>query len=526
MPHLRIGLFLIIISFFICLILSVGIRLPNLLVFLESEIPAASTALENGLLIPLPSPNDSSRKRYAAPSLLQALFDLLFFRVGWELRKYELRLMHEILLLGFIFFSYSLLSMAKNPKNGFDFVNEEAKRCIHCPHPFCADGCPAGNIPRDFIKEVRDENLDGALDCAHVTSYSSLICGTVCDAFSQCQGHCILGKTGKPIQIKAIEKALGMEEKSKGTPSKSKGKKVAIVGSGPSGYNAAVRLALNGFKVTVFDRENLFGGIPAWGIPGFRLPKESVEKQFLLAKKIGIVFEKKELFRDVSISFLSKEFDAVLLATGAGGGKKLGVKGENLAGVFFWNNFLTDFNSGKKVSLGKKVLILGGGNTAIDSARAAKKIAKKVVVVYRRSENEMPAIKTELAEAKNEGVEFSYLLSPSEFLGRERISGARFEKMFLGEEKNGKREVSGTGEFFEISADSVIVAIGQSIDAELFEKEGIKTGGGKVIVDENHATSLKGFFAAGDLVTGPKTVAAAVKQGIDSAEAIMKKLGM
>ncbi len=414
--------------------------------------------------------------------------------------------------------------MKENNKEDSAFLKEEADRCLQCPKPFCADGCPAGNTPRDFIKHFREGNYEKALELLHNTSYFSLICGYVCDASAQCQGNCILNKAGKPIQIQAIERFLGLQEKTKGVPVKVNGKKIAVIGSGPAGYNAAVRLSLQGFDVTVFEKEEVFGGLPYFGIPEFRLPKKHLKEQVTKAGEVGVKFVKGELFKELSLESLKKNYDAVLLATGYGGCRQLEIKGETLEGVIQWDFLLKEFNLDRKPELGKKVLVIGGGNTAMDSARVAVKFGSDVTVVYRRSREEMPVIATEFTEAEKEGVKFLLLLNPVEFIGKDKLEKVRLEEMELGEETEGRRSVKGKGTFIELEADTVVCAVGQSFSPQVFDDSGVKTDGRKVLVNDNYETSLKGVYAAGDLISRPKTVANAVKQGLEAAEAIVKSL--
>jgi NADPH-dependent glutamate synthase beta subunit-like oxidoreductase len=403
------------------------------------------------------------------------------------------------------------------------FLKTEANRCLQCPVPLCAKGCPAGNNPREFIRHFREGSISEALTGLHKTSYYSLICGHVCDAAKQCEGHCVLNSTGKPIPVQAIERFLGTKEESKGKPEESRGKKAAVIGSGPAGYNAAVRLALRGFSVTVYEKEEVFGGLPYLGIPSFRLPKKHLDAQVKKAGELGIKFEKGSLFTDFSPTELKQGFDAVLIATGYGSARRLAIEGESKKGILYWDDVLRDFNLGRKPKVKGRVLVIGGGNTAIDSAMAARKFSEEVTVVYRRSEAEMPASQAEMKEAKDAGISFKFLLSPAAFLGGNSLDKVRFEGMELGSEKEGRRSVSGTGTFTETEAETAIIAAGQRFVPEPFEKAGIETDGRRIAVNGNYETSLEGVFAAGDAVSMPKTVADAVRQGIAAAEAIAER---
>lgn len=307
---------------------------------------------------------------------------------------------------------------------------------------------------------------------------------------------------------------------------------VAIIGSGPAGLAVASKLVQNGFIVTVFDELSEFGGMLAYGIPNFRIPLESAKVKVDNAKKLGINFENKkinsinELIKGTEKNS-AKKFDLVVIAIGAGIGVKAGFVNENSPFVIDALEFLLNdkLNNKKMVASGEIVGVIGGGNSAIDAVRVAKKQGANAKLIYRRTETEMPALKKEVMEAKNEGVEFEFLLSPKEFVenknGKNELICSIME---LGEmDSSGRRKAVESTQTKKLIMDKVIVAIGQQHKFDWLEKEGVKTNGKVILVDENYSTSLNNVYACGDAVTGAKTIGEAVLGGTKCAESILTK---
>jgi len=301
--------------------------------------------------------------------------------------------------------------------------------------------------------------------------------------------------------------------------------RVAIIGSGPAGYSASMILVKNNFEVIIFDSLSTFGGMLAYGIPEFRLPLKLVEEKISVAKAQGIIFENKKID---SVKSLLKEFgghfDFVIIAVGCGEGQKMGVIGENKKGVIDALDFLLEnkLKNNNLVSSGEKVCVIGGGNSAMDAARVAKKIGAQVELFYRRTENEMPALKTEIQKAKEENIVLNFLKSPVEFKGKQKLSSVVFEEFILGEkDSSGRARPISTGKKEELSFNKAIIAIGQQPNFDWLNKEGIITNGKIVLVNEKFQTSLSNVYAAGDCVTGPKTIATATLSGINCANSII-----
>ncbi|HWQ49400.1 MAG TPA: NADPH-dependent glutamate synthase [Methanosarcina sp.] len=417
----------------------------------------------------------------------------------------------------------------------------EASRCLSCKEPKCVEGCPVNVDIPGFIKLVCEEDFSGAIEKIKGTNTLPAICGRVCPQETQCEALCVLGKKGQPVAIGRLERFCADYERQQGVKvpeiPESTGKKVAVVGSGPAGLTAAADLAKLGHKVTVFESLHKAGGVLSYGIPEFRLPKEIVRQEVEYIKQLGVEFKPNYIIgRIETLDELCDEFDAVFLGTGAGLPSFMGIPGENFNGVYSANEFLTRVNLMKaydpeydtRVRLGKHVVVVGGGNVAMDAARSALRLgAEEVSIVYRRGEDEMPARREEIEHAKEEGITFRLLTNPVRILGDEKFNATAVEciKMELGEpDKSGRRSpVPVEGSEFTIPADVVVIAIGTSPNPMIFKgSEGLdQNKRGTVVADEETgATSKCGVFAGGDVVTGAATVISAMGAGKKAAKAI------
>ena len=415
----------------------------------------------------------------------------------------------------------------------------EAKRCLNCKNARCVSGCPVNvNIP-GFISKIVVGNVDGAYDVISESTSLPAVCGRVCPQETQCEGRCVRGVKGEAINIGKLERYVA-DKASVKTLKKVDyiGKNVAIIGSGPSGLSCAGDLAKKGYGVTVFEALHEVGGVLVYGIPEFRLPKNSVVKREidnLIAR--GVKFETNVVVgKSVTIDdLLDKEgYSAVYVGSGAGLPRFMGIKGENANGVFSANEILTrsnlmrayDENSYTPVMRGKKVVVVGGGNVAMDAARTALRLGGEVRVVYRRGESELPARREEVGHAKEEGVIFELLTNPTEILTDENgnVRVVKVIKMQLGEpDASGRRSpVEIPNSEYEIEADEVIMSLGTSPNPLITSTtEGLNADGRKrIIADENGKTSKKGVFAGGDAVTGAATVILAMEAGKKAAKAI------
>ncbi|MDD2340670.1 MAG: NADPH-dependent glutamate synthase [Methanosarcina sp.] len=417
----------------------------------------------------------------------------------------------------------------------------EASRCLSCKDPKCVEGCPVNVDIPGFIKLICEEDFSGAIEVIKGTNALPAVCGRVCPQETQCEALCILGKKGKPVAIGRLERFCADYERQTGVKvpevPEPTGKKVAVVGSGPAGLTAAADLAKLGHKVTIFESLHKAGGVLSYGIPEFRLPKEIVRQEVEYIKQLGVELKPNYIIgRIKTLDELCDEFDAVFLGTGAGLPSFMGVPGENFNGVYSANEFLTRVNLMKaydpeydtKVRVGKHVVVVGGGNVAMDAARSALRLgADEVSIVYRRGEDEMPARREEIEHAKEEGINFRLLTNPVRILGDEKFNVTAVEciKMELGEpDKSGRRSpVPVEGSEFTIPADVVVIAIGTSPNPIIFKgSEGLEQNKrGTVVADEETgATSKCGVFAGGDVVTGAATVISAMGAGKKAARAI------
>ena len=397
---------------------------------------------------------------------------------------------------------------------------EEANRCLDCKNPQCVQGCPVNiKIPR-FIEQIRAEEFGRALDVIREDSMLPAICGRVCPQESQCEGRCILGKKGEPVAIGQLERFLGDQPELASEPEMKpkNGKRIAVIGSGPSGITCAGELARNGFDVTVFEAFFTGGGVLVYGIPEFRLPKAVVKREIAGLEEMGVKFEYNSVVGRITDAqeLFDEGFDALYIATGAGLPKFLNVPGENLPNVFFANEYLTRVNLMKANQFpeydtptkhGKNVVVFGGGNVAMDAVRTAKRLgAEHAVICYRRTEAEMPARKAELHHAKQEGVEVRELGEPDD-------SGRR-------------RPVPIEGAIEEIPCDVAISAIGTNANpvTAMIGPEKLNKWG-YIEADEDGRTSDPRIWAGGDIVTGAATVILAMGAGKKAAASITEALG-
>lgn len=424
---------------------------------------------------------------------------------------------------------------------------DEAQRCLNCKHKPCMEGCPVSVKIPEFLSYMKDGDFEGAYKKIKETNALPAICGRVCPQEKQCESKCVRGIKGEAVAIGRLERfaadyhmANADDEILKPQPN---GKKVAVVGSGPSGLTAAGELSKRGYDVTVYEAFHTAGGVLMYGIPEFRLPKDIVQKEISTLKKMGVKIETNVIIgRTLTVDELLDEmgYDAVYIGSGAGLPKFMGIEGESLNGVYSANEFLTRINLMKgykfpeydtPVYVGKNVAVLGGGNVAMDAARSAKRLgAENVYIVYRRSMDELPARKEEIMHAQEEGIVFKLLQNPVKILGNEDgwVDGMEVIHMELGEsDESGRRspiEVKGSEEILEI--DTVVVAIGQTPNPLIRQTtEGLQTNKrGCIVADENGLTTKENVYAGGDVVTGAATVILAMGAGKKAAEAIDKQL--
>ena len=424
---------------------------------------------------------------------------------------------------------------------------EEAARCINCKNAQCVKGCPVSiNIP-GFIEKVKEGDMEAAYQVISASSSLPAICGRVCPQESQCEGKCIRGIKGEPISIGKLERYVADWARENGIKpegaAEKKGKKVAVIGSGPAGLTCAGDLAKMGYDVTIFEALHEPGGVLVYGIPEFRLPKEAVvKKEIENVKSLGVKIETNVIVgKSVTIDELLNEegFSAVFIGSGAGLPKFMGIPGETACGVFSANEYLTRNNLMKSfdehydtpIAKGHKVAVVGGGNVAMDAARTALRLGAEVHIVYRRSEEELPARVEEVHHAREEGIIFDLLTNPVEILVGEDgwVNGIRCIRMELGEpDASGRRRpVEVPGSEFDMDVDMVIMSLGTSPNPLISSTtKGLETDRRKCIVatEDVGATSKPGVFAGGDAVTGAATVILAMGAGKDAARGIHEYL--
>lgn len=429
---------------------------------------------------------------------------------------------------------------------GFDLqeAQTEAQRCLHCKNPRCVAACPVGIDIPGFISKIKEGDIPGAASIIAQDSSLPAVCGRVCPQETQCEGSCVLGIKSESVAIGALERfTADYCAEHDCTPAVEKlelqdAPKVAVIGSGPAGLACASDLAKWGYKVTVFEALHKLGGVLVYGIPEFRLPKDTVLKRELdKLADLGVKFETNVIIgRTLTIDelFDKEGFKAVFVGSGAGLPKFMGIPGENLNGVFSANEFLTRNNLMKAyrsdyltpIHAGKKVCVVGGGNVAMDAARTALRLGAEVHIVYRRTEKELPARREEVHHAEAEGIIFDMLTNPVEILGDDNhwVRALKCIKMELGapDESGRCRPVPVEGSEFEIETDTVIMALGTSPNPLIVNTtDGLEANRrGGIIASENGSTTRPGVFAGGDAVTGAATVILAMGAGRKAAAAI------
>ncbi|MBT8347413.1 MAG: NADPH-dependent glutamate synthase [Desulfofustis sp.] len=423
-------------------------------------------------------------------------------------------------------------------------AQEEAARCLQCKKPACVAGCPVGVDIPGFIDLISQGDITGSIRNLWSKNALPAVCGRVCPQEIQCEGLCILGKKGDPVAIGNLERYAADWERSNGTgelpPTQAPtGKKIAVVGSGPSGLTVAGDLIVKGHDVTIYEAFHKAGGVLVYGIPEFRLPKEIVAQEINFLERLGVKLECNAVVgRTVSIDELFEQgYDAVYIGVGAGLPRFMNIPGENLVGILSANEYLTRANLMKAykfpdvdtpIPIGKNVVVLGAGNVAMDSARTAMRLgAESVKIVYRRSREEMPARAAEIHHAEEEGIEMYLLTNPTKYLGNEkgRLIGMECLKMELGEpdDSGRRRPIPIEGSEFEMDCDLCIVAVGSGanplLTSETPDMELNKWG--YVHTEEKTGkTTKKGVWAGGDIVTGAATVILAMGAGREAADSM------
>ena len=421
-----------------------------------------------------------------------------------------------------------------------DALNE-AQRCLNCKNKPCMSGCPVKiDIPA-FIAKIKEKDFDGAYKVISESSCLPAVCGRVCPQENQCERKCVRGIKGDAVCIGRLERFVAdhhhsCDDEFRPKDGEKNGKKVAVIGSGPSGLTCAGELIKKGYDVTVFEALHTEGGVLTYGIPEFRLPKSIVKSEVEQLERAGVEFMTNTVIgKTLTIDELFESgYEAVYIGSGAGLPRFMGIEGENLNGVYSANEFLTRINLMKAyeddddtpVIHGKKVAVVGGGNVAMDAARCARRLGGSVTVIYRRSEEELPARHEEVGHAKEEGIEFSFLTSPVEIKGDENgfVKGIVCQKMELGEpDESGRRKpVPIEGSETEIPVDCVIMAIGTSPNPLIRSTtKGLDTNSrGGIITDDHEKSSRDAVYAGGDAVTGSATVISAMGAGKIAAKSI------
>ena len=435
----------------------------------------------------------------------------------------------------------------------FELAVREAERCLQCPVEYapCIKGCPVHiNIPGFISKLVEyrddpDKAVKEALRIIWNDNTLPAVTGRVCPQEDQCEGVCVVGKVGDAVNIGKLERFVADYAREKGIDVgllrensrtiRKNGKKVAVIGSGPAGLTCAAELAKMGYDVTVFEALHKPGGVLIYGIPEFRLPKKILDREIAKLRRLEVRIATDHVVgRTVTIEQLLREYDAVFIGTGAGTPKLINIPGILLGRIYSANEFLTRVNLMKAyefpeydtpIAVGKRVIVIGAGNTAMDAARSALRLGAEVTIAYRRGREDMTARIEEIGHAEEEGVKFEFFLNPVEFIGDEngKVKAVKFERMRALDERDsrGKRKIVGTGEYVTLQADTVIIAIGLEPNKIITEEKRLKTNpNGTLVVDENLMTSIPGVFAGGDAIRGEATVILAMGDGKRAAKAI------
>jgi glutamate synthase (NADPH/NADH) small chain len=424
---------------------------------------------------------------------------------------------------------------------------EEANRCLQCPNPLCRTGCPVEVPIPQFIKAIKEKKYAEGIQIIKSKNALPAVCGRVCPQESQCQAKCVIGRMGEPVSIGRLERFLADWERDNGfqLPPKAAptGKKVAIIGAGPAGLTVAADLVKLGHEITIFEALHVGGGVLSYGIPEFRLPKAIVQNEVEYVQKLGADLRLGNLIGRIhTIPELMKEggYDAVFIGSGAGLPQFTGSPGENLGGIYSANEFLIRVNLMKAfqfpeydtpIRIGKNVVVIGGGNVAMDCARCSMRLGAHVCLLYRRSRDELPARHEEIENAEEEGLVCKFLASPLEFYGDEKgwVKGMKCIAMELTEpDAKGRRGVKSVpGSEFVMDVDTVIIAIGQTPNPIIQRTtDGLQSDArhGTILVDDVGKTSLEGVYAGGDVATGAATVISAMGAGKRAAKAMHEYL--
>ena len=425
---------------------------------------------------------------------------------------------------------------------------EEANRCLQCPKPQCVTGCPVEVPISAFIKCIREKKYAEGIATIKTKNALPAVCGRVCPQEEQCQKKCVIGKIGEPVSIGRLERFLADWERqndSQTLPSKAPpptGKKVAIVGAGPAGLTAAADLVKLGHEITMFEALHVGGGVLMYGIPEFRLPKAIVQNEVNYVQKLGVDLRLGNLVGRIHTipELMKNDYDAVFIGSGAGLPQFTGCPGENLGGIYSANEFLIRVNLMKAylfpeydtpIRLGKHVVVIGGGNVAMDCARSSMRLGSEVCLLYRRSRNELPARHEEIENAEEEGLICKFLAAPVEFYGDEKgwVKAMKVIAMELTEpDAKGRRGVKTVpGSEFIMEVDTVIIAIGQTPNPIIQRTtDGLQSDPrhGTICVNEVGKTSLDGVYAGGDVATGAATVISAMGAGKRAAKAMHEYL--
>ena len=429
-------------------------------------------------------------------------------------------------------------------------AQEQSSRCSQCGVPFCQVHCPLSNNIPDWLKLTAEGRLEEAYNLAQSTNNMPEVCGRICPQDRLCEGNCVIEQSGHgTVTIGSVEKFITDNAWANGWVKPIKLEKelnqsIGIIGSGPAGLACAEQLRKKGYKITIYDRYDRAGGLLIYGIPNFKLEKEIVERRIKLLKDGGINFKLNfEVGKDATLDELKKEHDAILIATGVYKPREIDVKGSDLGNIFPAMEFLTtsnkkglgdkveNFENGTLNAKDKNVVVIGGGDTAMDCVRTAvRQKAKSVKCLYRRDKENMPGSSREVSNAEEEGVEFVWLSSPKEFIGKNKIEKVLVNKMKLGDPDDGGRRkpIIDEGSEYEIETDIVIKSLGFDPEdlPKLFDEKGLQVSKwGTIKIDfDTMETNLKGVFAAGDIVRGASLVVWAIKDGRDVAESIDKLL--